>query len=487
MSTDPDSDISSSSELPSEEFPRPKLHVKTFGCQMNEYDTEKIYHLLAKTHEPVAQIENADVIILNTCSVRERGEHKLYSLLGELRERKEQQPGLVVGVSGCVAQQEGEGLLKRSGAVDFVVGTHNLSLIPSLLASSRTGTRPVAVSYREEWEELPEDFDSLPQIPIDSESDILPIRGYLTPVRAMVAIQRGCNKKCAFCVVPTTRGVEVSRDPEEVLREIRFKVRAGAREVMLLGQTVNSYGRDLSPRYPFHQLIREVAKIDQLQRIRFISPHPADVRPEFIELFGDVPQLMPQIHLPLQSGNDRILQAMNRNYRIERFLEIVESLRSRVPDIALSTDIIVGFPTETDSEFEDTLQILRSVRFESAYYYKYSVRPNTTARLDYKPSDTISPEVLDSRFQALHSLQRLISEELNQEKIGTKVEVLVEGQSKNVSSSMKGRVRHNTPIEVDGFGADAVGKLVAVKVVGATSYGLRGQAIEESAVDVMPR
>lgn len=461
---------------------KPGLYVKTFGCQMNEYDTEKVVELLAGSHEAVESPENAEVVFVNTCSVREKGEHKLFSLLGSLRELKRERPELVIGVGGCVAQQEGQAILKRNTAVDFVVGTHNLSLVPSLVQSVREGRgAQVAVDYREEWEDLPT-FGTLDEASARPGS-----------VRALVAIQRGCNKRCAFCVVPTTRGPEVSRDPREILRETRLKARAGAKEVLLLGQTVNSFGRDLSPRYPFERLIREIAEIDGIRRIRFTSPHPAEVRPEFLDLYRDVPQLCPHIHLPLQSGSDRILKLMNRNYRTGRYLEIVDSLRERCPEIALSTDIIVGFPTESTADYEQTLEILERVRYHVVYSFKYSRRPNTVAISSFAEVEEIPVRESHERLLRLQALQDEISRELNAARVGTVAEVLVEERPQRVSSSASGRIPQNTPIEisqmlsedVEGDGSESVdferaarpGETVNVLIEHATPHGLRGRKV----------
>jgi tRNA-2-methylthio-N6-dimethylallyladenosine synthase len=458
----------------SERTDKRRLFIKTFGCQMNEYDSEKFEALLSSSHRRVDGVEDADLIIVNTCSVREKGEHKLFSLLGTLHQLKRSRPGIVVGVGGCVAQQEGKNILRRSPAVDFVVGTHNLSLVPSLVDAATRGAEPqVAIDYRDEWESLPEEFDAIER----SEAASGPFPHMTPPIRALVAIQRGCSKNCSYCVVPTTRGKEVSRSPEEIEREVRLKIKLGAKEVLLLGQTVNSYGRDLSERFPFHRLIRRLAEIDGLKRIRFISPHPQEVRSEFLDLYSDVPQLCPHIHLPLQSGSDRILKLMNRNYRIDRYLKIVDSLRERCPNLAVTTDIIVGFPTETDNDFEQTLEVMRRVRFDSSYSFKYSRRPNTTAQADFSPEQHVSEDVVDRRLQAQQRLQDQLSMEQNTARIGKDFEVLVEGASTNISSCLRGRIPQNTWLEIEAAHEIKVGDLVQVRVDHASAWGLRGKAI----------
>jgi len=451
-----------------------KVYIKTFGCQMNEYDSEKMISLLSQSHLPVSTPEEADLVLINTCSVREKAEHKLFSLLGRIRELKKDRPEVVVGVTGCVAQQEGGNIISRERSVDFVVGTHNLSLIPSLVEQVKNKkTQHVAIDYREEWEELPDAFDAVPR-------DIRETSAYRSTVRAMVAIQRGCNKNCSYCVVPYTRGPETSRLPEEILREIRVKVHMGAKEVLLLGQTVNSYGKDLSPRFYFHQLIEKIAEIPGLERIRFTSPHPADLKPEFISMFRDIPQLCPHLHMPLQSGNDRILRAMNRNYKIKRYLEIIDMVRSSVPDIELTTDIIVGFPTETEEEFLDTLKVVQEVEYQSAFYFKYSPRPHTTAIEQYLPEDHCHPEVLQERFARLHDLQRSINCRRNSKYVGTIQSVLLEGMIEEEGSFfLKGRTPqniwvHNIPAKLS---EKKVGDTIQVQIVHASEHGLSGLPI----------
>ena len=424
-----------------------RVFIKTYGCQMNEYDSEKMFRLLSDRYTAVDSPEDAELVLINTCSVREKGEHKLFSLLGSLRELKDAKRDLIVGVAGCVAQQEGSQILKRSSAVDFVVGTHNLSLVPSLVDQAKQGVSgQVAIDYREDWEDLPLDFAPMERDPGAAGA---------FPVRALVAIQRGCNKRCAFCVVPNTRGNEVSRSPQEILREVKLKVRMGAKEVLLLGQTVNSYGRDLTPRFPFDRLVREIAEIDGLERIRFTSPHPAEVRPEFIALYGEVPQLCDHIHLPLQSGSDRILKLMNRNYRMHRYLEIVDAVRERRPDIAITTDIIVGFPTESVEDFEMSLEAISRVRYNSSYSFMYSRRPHTVALTQFREDEEIPLVESHRRLLELQAHQDRISAELNSARIGSEVEVLLEGYSDRVptgslegSTIMRGRIPQNTPVEV---------------------------------------
>jgi tRNA-2-methylthio-N6-dimethylallyladenosine synthase len=456
--------------------PKAGVWIKTFGCQMNEYDSEKMLSLLKNTHRAVEDPAEAEVLLVNTCSVREKAAHKMYSLLGSLREIKEQNPGKVLGVAGCVAQQEGQNIVRRSPYVDFVFGTHNLSLLPSLVERAKGGfPSQVAVDYRDEWEELPDDLNAFPKG--DGKEESLLASSYFSSTRALVAIQRGCDKRCSFCVVPNTRGPQVSRSLDEILKEVKLKVRLGAREVLLLGQTVNSYGLDLSPRVKFEQLIRRLAEIEGLDRIRFTSPHPAEVRPGFIKLYGEIPQLCSHIHLPLQSGNDRILKAMNRNYRRERYLQIVKELREQCPNISLTSDIIVGFPTETEAEFEDTLDVMREVRYNASYSFKYSPRPHTVSQEIYSEAQEVDAEVAQDRLRRLQSLQEEHSLAANKSLLGQTLEVLVEGKHKHIPSAMRGRIAQNTIVEVLGEGIE-IGSMVSARIDHASPHGLRGTVVE---------
>ncbi|MCC6220212.1 MAG: tRNA (N6-isopentenyl adenosine(37)-C2)-methylthiotransferase MiaB [Deltaproteobacteria bacterium] len=449
------------------------LFIKTYGCQMNEYDSEKICTLLAGSHVISDRLDDADVVFINTCSVRDKAEQKFISLLGTLRDFKLKKPSAVIGVGGCVAQAEGTTIIKKYPFVDFVVGTHNLSLVPSIIAGVRDGRRrQVVVDYREEWEDLPDGFLPDGEV-VESHT---PQSSALYNVRALVAVQRGCSKNCSFCVVPKTRGSEVSRLPNEIERELRLKVRQGAREVLLLGQTVNSYGRDLSPRQSFEDLIRRIAEIDGLQRIRFTSPHPQEVRPAFMKLFEEIPKLCRHIHLPLQSGSDRILKLMNRNYRVKRYLDIVNELKQYCPDIAISTDIIVGFPTETDADFEQTLEVMRTVSFNFSYSFSYSRRPGTAAASDFDISEEVRPEIAKDRLLTLQKIQDEMNLACNSRMVGNCVQVLVEGEGKYGSGTVRGRTSQNAWVELSNYRALA-GALVDVRITHASEHGMRGDAL----------
>ena len=455
------------------------VHIKTFGCQMNEYDSEKIFNLLSDNYKPVQLVDEAEVVIINTCSVREKGEQKLFSFLGRLAKEKKAGRELVVGVCGCVAQQEGKRIIERERSVDFVVGTHNLSLIPELLERARKGAdSQVCIDYRDEWEELPSEFDSFTEVHGEESFQKDSFGSFYSPPRAMVAIQRGCNKHCSFCVVPTTRGKEVSRDPQEILREVKYKASAGAKEVMLLGQTVNSYGRDLSPRYPFERLVEEIASIPQIKRVRFTSPHPQDVRKGFLDLYANVAELCPHIHLPLQSGSNRILKLMNRNYNVERYIDIVNSVRERSPDIAITSDIIVGFPTETDKDFERTMEIVEQTNYSSVFSFKYSIRPNTVAKTEFGSEDEVREDIKSTRLTTLQARQKEITHQYHSTFVGNKTEVLIEKivLTDGNNRLLRGRNPQNILVEMGERDANTkLGDLVDVTVQSASPYSLKGE------------
>ena len=390
---------------------------------MNEYDTLKLRKILEKDYQTTGQAADADLILVNTCSVRDKPEKKLYSMLGQIKRYKKERPNLLIGVCGCVAQQEGENILKRSPAVDFVFGTHNLSLVPSLIDRRRKGLgRQVAVDYRDEWEELPSGF-------IENDR-----------VSAFISISRGCNKNCTYCIVPTTRGAEVSRPIEEIEREIKIEALRGTKEIVLLGQTVNSYGLDLNPRVKFTHLLERVSAVKGIERIRFTSPHPQEVRQDFIDLVCSNPKICRHIHMPLQSGSDRILKAMNRNYRRSKYLKIIESLKERVPDMAITTDIIVGFPGETEEDFMQTLEIMDLVQFDNSYSFIFSPRPGTKAA---GMKEFLTHEEKLARLQILQERQLAITSKQLAKWINKEVEVLIDGRSALNKECFQGRTSQN--------------------------------------------
>jgi tRNA-2-methylthio-N6-dimethylallyladenosine synthase len=445
------SELKNSSDLPG-------VYIKTYGCQMNEYDTEKLKKILEDKYCSVDKPEDAELILINTCSVRDKPEQKLYSMLGQLQELKKKNPSLMIGVGGCVAQQEGETIVKRSKTVDLVFGTHNLSLVPSMLELRKNGSAPqVAVDYRDEWEDLPAGFRNVEK------------------VSAFVSISRGCNKNCTYCIVPTTRGKEVSRHPNEVLREVRIAAHRGAKEIVLLGQTVNSYGRDLNPKMSFVDLMRKVAEVEAIKRIRFTSPHPQEVRSDFIDLVCDSPKVCKHIHMPLQAGSDRILKLMNRNYRKAKYLSIIDAIYSRVPEMSITTDIIVGFPGETESEFLETVEIMKQVEFENSYSFIFSPRPGTVAE---NLEDPVPYEEKLKWLQHLQKVQEEISGKRLARWVGRQDQILIDGSTSYNPNLMQGRLSQNIVVNLTNQDPSIKpGDFVTVKINRAHRYTLSAETL----------
>lgn len=442
------------------------VYIRTYGCQMNEYDTQKLYKILEKDYQPVDSPEKADLVLINTCSVRDKPEQKLYSTLGELKGLRSTKPNLMVGVCGCVAQQEGEEILKYGRGVDFVFGTHNLSLVPSLIQLRKNGAPPqAAVNYREEWEELPLGF---------AESD--PTKnGQKQHVNAFVSISRGCNKNCTYCIVPTTRGPEVSRALDEIVREVKIAVHRGSKEIVLLGQTVNSYGRDLSPRISFVELLERVSQVDGVERIRFTSPHPQEVRQDFIDCVVSNPKVCHHIHMPLQSGSDRILKAMNRNYRRDKYLSIIDSLKARVPDMAITTDIIVGFPGETEEDFQHTLEVMDIVKFENSYSFAFSARPGTEAA---QMEETLTHEEKLRRLQVLQAKQEQLTYEALDSWVGKEADVLVDNYNHHHEGCLQGRISQNFTVNFDKpIPGVALGQTLRARITRRGRFTLVGELV----------
>lgn len=437
-----------------------KLYIKTFGCQMNVYDSDKLARILDGNYATVDTPSEADLILINTCSVRDKPEQKLYSMLGEFSGLKKRNPDLLVGVGGCVAQQEGETIIKRSKTVDFVFGTHNLSLVPSLIELRQQGMDPqVAVNYREEWEDLPLGLADTGR------------------VSSFVSISRGCNKNCSYCIVPTTRGKEVSRDLKEIEREVKIALKRGAREIVLLGQTVNSYGLDLQPRTSFVGLLNHLSELDGLERIRFTSPHPQEVRSDFFELLKSNPKVCKHIHMPLQAGSDRILKAMNRNYRKSRYLAIIDGLKEAAEDIAITTDIIVGFPGETEEDFQETMEVLEYVKFANSYSFMFSPRPGTLAET---MPDQLSEEVKLDRLQRFQAVQNEITSDYLKSWVGRETELMIEGPSAANPKLLQGRNSQNIVVNLaDEEDHLEPGDIVQVKISKAAKYTLKARLVHK--------
>jgi tRNA-2-methylthio-N6-dimethylallyladenosine synthase len=441
-----------------------KYLIETYGCQMNIHDSERMSGLLEQAgFESTTEERDADVIVINTCSVRERAEEKLFTRLGEIR-MLSQETGVrpVVAVTGCVAQQEGSQILRRSKAVDVIVGTQNLKRLPMLVNDALDRPRrpgaPAAMALD----------------PIDDVSFPLGIAVRTDPVKAYVTIIEGCNEFCAFCVVPYTRGHERMRNAADIIAEARHAVATGAREVQLLGQIVNHYQSPDDPACDFAALLERLNAIDGLARIRFASPHPRHVTPRMISAMRALPAVCRHLHLPVQSGSTRTLAGMRRRHTREHYLELVADLRQAMPDIALSTDMIVGFPGESDEDFADTLSLVETVRYHSMFSFKYSERPNTLA--SKRMPDDVPDEIKTERIVALQALQKRIQTEIFTASVGQIVDVLVDSQSRRREWELSGRTTGNTVVNFTASGA-GIGDIVPVRITGANPNSLRGESV----------
>jgi tRNA-2-methylthio-N6-dimethylallyladenosine synthase len=434
-----------------------KYYVETFGCQMNFHDEERLSGLLEEDgYVRTADEDQADLVVINTCSVRERAEEKLYTRLGEIRQQAiETGRRPTIAVAGCVAQQEGEQLFRRDSSIDIVVGTQSLKELPRLARDAQQSRHP-------QMDINPHDDVSFP----------LGVARHGDRVRAWVTIIEGCNEYCAFCVVPYTRGHERMRPVSEILDEVREAARSGHREVQLLGQIVNHYQAPDDPSCDFAALLERVHEVAGVDRIRFASPHPRHVGDRLIAAIRDLPKVCKHLHLPAQSGSNRILKAMRRRYTRESYLDLIARLRAEVPGIAVSTDMIVGFPGETADDIDQTLDLVSRARYHSMYSFKYSPRPNTLA-LKRLPDD-VSEAEKTARILALQSLQRRVQFELYQEMVGQTHQVLVDSRSKRRSWEVSGRTSGNTVVNFPG--ADVlVGHLVPVRITAAAPNSLRGE------------
>lgn len=446
-----------------------RLLVRTYGCQMNVHDSEKLANLLQhQGYEPAGELDEADLLVINTCSIREKAEHQLYSDLGRLREWKEQRPGRLLAVGGCVAQQAGDALLRRFPQLDFVFGTHNLRLVPLLVDSAERGVRECRTGVVEG----PERFD-LPARHPEFRS--------ATPGRAFVTVMEGCDLFCTYCIVPLTRGREISRPAEAIVAEVRALVDAGVVEVTLLGQTVNAYGRQPRKRrgegvVPFAELLARLDAIQGLRRIRYTSPHPAFFDAELLRAHRELASLCPHVHLPLQSGSDAVLARMRRRYTREDYLRVVEGLRAGRPDLALTTDLIAGFPGESDSEFAATLDLVREVGFVDSYAFRYSPRPGTAAA-GY--ADPLPVAVAQERLVALQDLQRELTLAAHRARVGGLAEVLVDGASRRGGRQLSGRDAWHRVVnfEQDPARPAKPGELRWLRLLEATPHSLVGELI----------
>jgi len=435
-----------------------KVYIQTHGCQMNEYDSGKMLDVLRESEGMVLtdDPEQADVLLLNTCSIREKAQEKVFSLLGRWRALKEARPGVVIGVGGCVASQEGEALRERAPFVDVVFGPQTLHRLPEMVRSARLKGLPVVdISFPEI-----EKFDRLPEPRAEGPT-------------AFVSIMEGCSKYCTFCVVPYTRGEEISRPFDDVLAEVAQLAAQGVREITLLGQNVNAY------RGPMHDgeiadlalLIHYVAAVDGIERIRFTTSHPVEFSDSLIRAFAEVPELVSHVHLPVQSGSDRILAAMKRGHTALEYKSKIRRLREARPDISLSSDFIVGFPGETDADFEATMELIEQVGFDQSFSFIYSRRPGTPAS---SLPDDVPLEVKKARLARLQARINEMAQAISQSMVGSRQRILVEGPSKKDPAQMAGRTANNRVVNFDGA-AELAGRFVDVRITQALANSLRGR------------
>jgi len=435
-----------------------RMYIDTYGCQMNEHDSQRMVSLMAaEGYLPTDHPEEADLIVLNSCSVREKAEQKLRSRAGALKYLKKVRPDLVLAVGGCVAQQEGKRLASRIPHADVVFGPDHLHRLPEFVDRVRGGQRVLETDFMERAEYV------FPPV-----EEFGPRR-----VTAYVNVMKGCDRFCSFCIVPYTRGREVSRPAQDIVDEVRRLADHGTVEVVLLGQTVNSYGKKRRDgQIPFHELLARVAEIPGIRRVRFTSPHPSDFSDGQILAFRDLPELCPHMHLPVQSGSSRVLKTMRRGYTRERYLEVVDRLREVAPQVAFGTDIIVGFPGETEEDFQQTLTLLDRVRYHSAYSFAYSERVGTRA-LRIEPA--VPPEVRFERLRILQAKQEEITQAHLRAMVGQRYEVLIEGPSRTDPSRVTGRTGQNRPVHVDG--AHAPGTFLTVEITEAFKHSLYGRPV----------
>ncbi len=460
--------------------PKTRFYIQTYGCQMNVADSERMAALLEQQGaEPVAAPEAADVILLNTCSVRERPEHKVYSRLGEFRRLKRQKPGLVIGVCGCQAQREGEAILANAPFVDLVVGTANVDRVPELVRQVRAAGKPlVALDMPERGK--PAWLSPEPHMTPDLQ-ELVPPEVRKSRLKAFVPVILGCDYGCTFCIVPKTRGPERSRPAGDVLGEIRALAQSGTREVMLLGQTVDAYkayywpeGPPGSKVYGLADLLAEIEGVDGIERVRFTSPHPNYISADLIDAVARLPKACEWIHLPVQSGDDEILRRMARRYTREHYLDLVRRVRAAIPGVAITTDIIVGFPGETRAQFERTLSLVEAVQYDGAYTFAYSPRPGTAA---FDQIDDVSRAEKKARLKALIDLQNGISKQKNEALLGRAYEVLVEGPTDELPGQFTGLTRTHKTVNFPAR-PELVGQMVPVQAISAHTWGYMGEMTE---------
>lgn len=435
------------------------FHLMTFGCQMNERDSELLSGMLHEMkYEPTKNVEEADIILLNTCCVRETAENKIWGRIGDLKALKSRKPEVILGICGCMTQQSetGEKIRKRAPHVDLIFGTHNIHQLPKLVAKVKEERKTII----DIWETEGDIVENLPSKRIEG-------------VKAYVTIMYGCNNFCTYCIVPYVRGRERSRQITDIKREITELAEQGFKEIMLLGQNVNSYGKDLDPKTDFADLLTELENIEGLSRIRYMTSHPRDFNEKLINVIASSQKVCEHFHLPVQAGGNHVLKKMNRGYTKESYLNLVEKIREKIPQASITTDLIVGFPGETDEDFAETLDLLNKVRFDAAFTFVYNKRSGTPAAT---MTDQVPDEVKKERIQKLITLQNSISQEKNLAEAGRIHEVLIEGIKKDDSSLVEGRTRSNKLVQIKNTG-EQPGQIVKVRITDTGTWHLDGEIL----------
>ncbi|MGA1863781.1 MAG: tRNA (N6-isopentenyl adenosine(37)-C2)-methylthiotransferase MiaB [bacterium] len=444
------------------------FHITTFGCQMNEHDSERMAALLsADGFSWTEDIDKADLVLINSCTIRKKAEEKAFSQAGRLKEFKKHNPRLRIGFCGCVAQREKERIFARLPHIDLVFGTLNIHNISNLVKRLWEKGGKICQVF--------EDHSSDANQTCSADTNHAPHALRSSPIKAWVTIMEGCNNFCTYCVVPYVRGRERSRSPDDIIKEISFLVGSGRKEVTLLGQNVNSYGKGLNPHMDFAALLYRLSDVPGLERIRFTTSHPKDLSNNLILAMRDCENVCEHIHLPMQSGSDLVLKRMGRGYTVEEYLDKVEAIRKSIPGVAITGDIICGFPGETDKDFEETLRIVEDIRFDGLFTFKYSTRPQTLAS---RISDQVPEEVKLERLGRLQSLQNQVSNEINISMINKIQQILIEGPSKKDPLKLTGRTRTNKVVNLTGS-YDLTGKTVMVRITRAKPFNLEAEVVSE--------
>ena len=448
------------------------IHIETYGCQMNDYESDRTYRLFHDQfgYEWIDDPVEADLVIYNTCSIREKADQKFYSSLGRLRAGKLSRPEMIVAVGGCLAQSEGAEIQRRAPYVDIVFGTHQWTQLPFLVKNAEMERRRALEIDFYGWKDY----------------SFLPYRSSKLshPVSELVTVQNGCDKFCTFCLVPFTRGRELSRPVPEILGEIQSLVDQGVREVILLGQNVNAYGKDRRGEISFGELLNRVAEVKGLDRVRYMTSHPAEFSTELVDSIADNPKICEHLHLPLQSGSDNVLERMNRSYGIRDYRELVHYLQKKIPNLSLTTDIIVGFPSENEEDFERTLDALREFEFEDSFSFLYSPRPHTKAAK--WAAEFVSEPIASERLARYQMLQREIHRKKTEAYVGRTAEVLVEGNAKSGDGWLAGKTRTNRTVNFQGP-SEWIGKLKEVRITEAASHTLRADLSHQREVGCSSR